>query len=146
MLDRAIAIATEVHKGQTDKAGDPYILHPIRVMMRMETIDEMVTAILHDVIEDSQDDDKWSIERLKKEGFSQDILDALVNLTRGENETYEAFIERAEKLPLSRKVKIADLEDNMNMMRIKNLTEKDSDRLMKYHKSWLKLKKIDSES
>ena len=58
MLEKAIGIAVHVHNGQVDKAGKPYILHPIRIMMKMEKIEEMIAAVLHDVIEDSQDHDK----------------------------------------------------------------------------------------
>lgn len=145
MLDKAVEIATQVHSGQKDKAGNPYILHTLRVMMKMETIDEMITAVLHDVIEDSQDHDKWTIERLRSEGFTQETLDALDNLTKRNGESYESFIERAKKSPLSRKVKLADIEDNMDMKRMKNVTEKDSERLMKYHRAWIELKKDDGE-
>lgn len=146
MLNKAIAIASQVHTDQVDKADRPYILHPLRVMMKMETIDEMITAVLHDVIEDSQDPDKWTTERLRSEGFPQEILDALDNLTKRKGENYEVFIERAKKSPLSRKVKLADIEDNMDMKRMKSITEKDSERLKKYHRAWIELKKEDGES
>lgn len=139
MLDRAIAIAVQVHTGQEDKARKPYILHPIRVMMKMDTIEEMVTAVLHDVIEDSKDPDLWTIERLKAEGFPEDILAALDNLTKREGEPYEAFIERAKKSPLSRKVKIADLKDNMDVNRIRDITEEDRKRHEKYQRAFKEL-------
>jgi (p)ppGpp synthase/HD superfamily hydrolase len=71
-LKRAIAIAAEAHEGMVDKAGAPYILHPLRVMMRMETIQKMIAAVLHDVVEDSE---PWTLQRLKEEGFDQDIID-----------------------------------------------------------------------
>lgn len=140
MLEKAIAIAVQVHAGQEDKAGKPYILHPIRVMMKMETGDEMITAVLHDVIEDSEDHaDRWTIERLREEGFSEEILHALDNLTRRDGEPYGAFIDRVKTSPLSRRVKLADLEDNMDVNRIPMLDEHDVERLEKYHRAWMEL-------
>ena len=73
ILEDAIAIAAEAHRGQTDKAGAPYILHPLRMMIRMKTEAEMITAILHDVVEDSS----WTIERLREIGFSKEVLVAV---------------------------------------------------------------------
>lgn len=136
-LEDAIAIAAEAHKGQIDKAGAPYILHPLRMMMRMKTESEMMTAILHDVVEDT----KWTIEKLRKKGFSEEVLEAVECVTNRSGESYEQFIERAEKNPIARRVKIADLEDNMNILRIGELKPKDLERLAKYHNSWTVLTK-----
>ena len=134
-LEDAILIAAEAHKGQTDKAGACYILHPLRMMMKMKTEAEMMTAILHDVIEDSV----WTIEKLRDAGFPEEVLKAVEGVTNREGESYEQFIERAGRNPIARQVKIADLEDNMNMQRIKEIKPKDLVRLEKYHKSWQKL-------
>jgi hypothetical protein len=103
-------------------------------MMKMDTIEEMVTAVLHDVIEDSKDTDLWTVGRLRVGGFPEDILAALDNLTKREGEPYEAFFERAKKSPLSRKVKFDDLEDNMDVNRIRNITEEDARCLEKYQR------------
>ena len=135
-LEDAIAIAAKSHKGQTDKAGACYILHPLRLMMRMKTEAEMMTAILHDVVEDSND---WTIEKLRDAGFPEEVLEAVEGVTNREGESYEQFIERAGQNPIARQVKIADLEDNMNIHRIKEIKPKDLVRLEKYHKSWQKL-------
>ncbi len=132
-IEDAIQIAAEAHKGQTDKAGAPYILHPLRMMMRLKSEAEMMTAILHDVVEDSDD---WTIERLRERGFSDEVLEAVECVTNHEGESYEAFIERAGKKPIARQVKIADLEDNMDVRRIKNVTAKDTERLAKYRRAW----------
>lgn len=132
-LEEAILIAAEAHRGQTDKAGASYILHPLRMMMKMNTEVEMMTAILHDVVEDS---DEWTIEKLRERGFSDEVLEAVESVTNREGESYDEFIERAGKSPIARKVKIADLEDNMNVRRIGKIREKDLIRLKKYHKSW----------
>jgi (p)ppGpp synthase/HD superfamily hydrolase len=131
-LEDAIAIAAEAHKGQMDKAGAPYILHPLRMMMQMNTEAEMITAILHDVVEDSS----WTIERLRDEGFSEEVLEAVECVTNRSGESYEQFIERAGKNPIARQVKIVDLKDNMNIQRIGEIKPKDLKRLAKYHKSW----------
>jgi len=142
MLEKAIAIAAMAHEGQKDKYEGAYILHPLRLMMKMATEEEMMVAVLHDVVEDTS----WTIDALRAEGFSERVLDALDHLTKRKNdetseeEPYEDFIQRAKKNTLARKVKIADLEDNMDMKRITKLKKKDLERLEKYHRSWLELK------
>ena len=131
-LERAIEIAVEAHKGQKDKVGAPYILHPLRVMMSFNSEIEMTTAVLHDVIEDSE----WTADKLRQEGFSEEIVEAVECVTKVEGETYEKFVQRSKTSPLARRVKIADLEDNMDMSRISNVTEQDLERLRRYHRAW----------
>lgn len=80
-VEDAIAIAAQVHQGQTDKAGAPYILHPLRLMMRMTSADAMITAILHDVVEDSSPQDKWTFDRLRDYGFSEKVVEAVDGVT-----------------------------------------------------------------
>jgi len=127
-LEKAIRIAAQAHEGQRDKAGASYILHPLRVMMKMTTETERITAVLHDVIEDTD----WTMERLRREGFHGEILGALDCLTRQNGEEYEKFIERVKWNPLAVKVKIADLEDNLDVSRLKEVTDADTKRLKKY--------------
>ena len=136
MLDKAILIAAQAHLGQKDKMDVPYILHPLRMMLRFRSETEMIVAVLHDVVEDNPD---WSFDRLRQEGFSEEIIQAVDHLTRRKDETYKEFTERAQQNPLARQVKIADLEDNMDLKRYKHLTEKDKKRLAKYHEAWVKL-------
>lgn len=131
-IEDAIAIAAEAHKDVKDKAGAAYILHPLRMMMRLKTEAEMITAVLHDVVEDTS----WTIEKLRAQGFSEEVLEAIECVTNREGESYEKFIERADRNPIARRVKIADLEDNMNIERIGELKPKDLERLEKYHRSW----------
>lgn len=131
-IEDAIAIAVQAHKGVKDKAGAPYIMHPLRMMMKMTTEVEMMTAILHDVVEDSD----WTLEMLRERGFSEEVLQAVECVTNRAGESYAEFIERAGKNPIARQVKIADLEDNMNIQRIGELSMRDLERLKKYHKSW----------
>jgi (p)ppGpp synthase/HD superfamily hydrolase len=132
LLAKAIRIATEAHEGQKDRYGAPYILHPLRVMQRLVTAAEKTAGILHDVVEDTN----WTFESLKKEGFPDDLLEALKAVTKQEGEDYEQFVRRSAANPLARRVKLADLEDNMDLRRMPQISEKDVPRLQKYVKAW----------
>ena len=85
-LERAIAIAAEGHAGQKDWGGEPYVLHPLRMMLRVSTNDERIVAALHDVCEDCP---QWTFDRLRVEGFSGDIIAALQSVTKRQGEDYE---------------------------------------------------------
>jgi len=132
LLERAIRIAVNAHAGQKDKAGAPYILHPLRVMMKMAGDIEMIAAVLHDVIEDTA----CTLDKLRREGFPEEIITALDYLTRREAETYPDFIKRVKENALALRVKLADLEDNMNADRLPLITEKDRQRLAKYREAF----------
>ena len=137
-LQRAIEIALEAHKGALDKGGNPYILHPLRLMLQMDSEEEMIVAILHDVVEDSE---KWSFDKLQAEGFSKKIINSLRSITKeNENEDYEKFIDRSIRDKIGRKVKIADISDNLDISRLKEVTDKDILRINKYKKALEKLK------
>lgn len=128
MLSKAINIATDAHNGQVDKAGEPYILHPLRVMLSMSDNESRIVAVLHDTVEDT-----WvTLDLLQHEGFNQDIIDAIDCLTRRKDENYMDFIKRCKGNPIARMVKLADLNDNSNIKRISNPTEKDYARVKKY--------------
>ena len=132
-LERAIEIAVSAHKGVFDKGGNPYILHPLRVMMSLTTNDEKIVGVLHDVVEDSDD---WNFEKLKAEGFSDTVLDGLRAVTKfSEDEDYDAFIQRGLNNNIGRAVKIADIRDNLDVTRIGELKDKDLKRLNKYKTS-----------
>ena len=130
-LERAIVIAAKAHAGQKDKGGQTYILHPLRLMLQMRTEDERMTAVLHDVVEDSD----WTLEQLRSEGFSEAVGQAVDALTERKDESYEALVQRAVGDPIARVVKIADIRDNMDLSRIPNPTEKDHERLDKYRRA-----------
>lgn len=130
-LTKAILIAAKAHDGQTDKGGNPYILHPIRLASKAKTTEESIVAVLHDVVEDSA----VTLFDLKNAGFSLNIIEALDCLTRRADETYEVFIKRIKFNPLATKVKLLDLEDNSDSSRIPNLTDKDYERIDKYKKA-----------
>ncbi|XXF81533.1 GTP pyrophosphokinase [Myxococcaceae bacterium GXIMD 01537] len=135
-LEDAIALAVEAHRGQRDKAGQTYVLHPLRVMFRLEGEAERMTAVLHDVVEDSP----YTLERLRALGYPAEVLGALDCLTKREGETYEDFIERVRPNALARSVKLADLEDNMDVRRLADVTPKDAQRLARYNAAWRRLR------
>ena len=130
LLDLAIAIANQAHAGQLDKAGNPYISHPLTVMAQMDTLESKIVAVLHDAIEDSE----LKIEDLVKQGFPEFITDAIAAITKLDGELYENYILRVKSNAIARKVKIADVSHNMDMSRITNPTAKDFQRLEKYKK------------
>ncbi|MGB5061154.1 MAG: HD domain-containing protein [Candidatus Promineifilaceae bacterium] len=134
-LDTALAIAIQAHAGQVDKAGQPYILHPLRLMFQMATEEEMITAVLHDVVEDSD----VTLDALRQAGFSEKVVTAVAAVSRQDDETYEEFIRRLRPNALAAKVKLADLTDNMDARRLKTITPKDLARIEKYHHAWIAL-------
>ncbi len=139
-LEDALAFAAEKHRGQTDKAGKPYIFHPIRVMENLgpnATEGEQMAALLHDVVEDCG----VTLEDLGRLGYPEDVVLAVELLTKnadGERD-YQLAIERVARIAIARRVKIADLTDNSRRERISNSTAKDEERLTKYAKAkaWL---------
>jgi (p)ppGpp synthase/HD superfamily hydrolase len=139
-LERAIEIAVLAHKGASDKAGSPYILHPLRLMFSVEDVEAKIVAVLHDVVEDSKPPHRWDMQDLKREGFSANVLEALDCVTARPDESYDAFIDRILPNPTARRVKVADIVDNMNLLRLgREITDKDVVRLRKYQRAHAKL-------
>ncbi len=132
MIELALAIAMKAHQGQKDKAGTPYIFHPIRVAERCHTTEEKIVALLHDVIEDTSVTPEFLLEK----GFSQEIVEGVLSVTRKAGETYEEFVVRASHNKIGKQVKIHDLEDNMDIRRLKTITDEDKQRLEKYLKAY----------
>ncbi|MBI3679974.1 MAG: HD domain-containing protein [Acidobacteria bacterium] len=128
-------LAARMHKGQTDKAGQPYILHLIRVMLRMEDDDSRIVAVLHDLVEDTS----VTLDDLRAAGYSERVLAAVDALTRRTGEEYAAFIERVAHDPVARLVKLADLTDNMNLNRLPGVSDADRERVRKYQVAWERL-------
>ena len=141
MLKKAISLAEKAHQGQVDKGGHPYIGHPKRVMENCETTEEKIVAMLHDVIEDTE----YTADDLRKEGFSEEIITALLCLTHREGESYMEYIERICENSLAVRVKYADLQDNMDLSRIPDPTEKDLARLEKYKLAKVRIEKAMKE-
>ncbi len=137
-LEDAILLATEAHKGKTDRYGAPFILHPLRVMLRLRSETEQMAGVLHDVVEKTP----VTLKNLRSAGYPLDVIDAVDSVTRREGESYEAFVERSAKNPIARRVKIADLEDNIDTRRMSQLSEKDSQRLDQQLRAWRTLREM----
>lgn len=127
-LERAIQIAASAHAGQVDKAGQPYILHPLRVMLRVDGDHERMAAVLHDVVEDTA----ITLEALAAEGFPAPVIEAVAALTKLPGESRLAAATRAAKNAIARHVKLADNAENMDLSRIPNPSEKDLVRVEEY--------------
>ncbi len=126
LLEHAMITAASAHMGQLDKGGQPYILHPIRVMLQCGSTEERAAALLHDVLEDTP----LTAAELAAEGFPREVLEAVVCLTRVRD--YAVYIERVCGNRLAAAVKLADLTDNMDLNRLPGLTQRDFQRLERY--------------
>jgi len=131
-LEKAISIALRVHEGQTDRYGQPYILHPLFVMLQMDSEAEMTAAVLHDVIEDSE----TTLADLREEGFSDEVLEAVRLMTHEEADSYEAYVRKLKPNPMARKIKLADLRHNMDIRRMDRVRAGDTERLERYRSAW----------
>lgn len=129
-IEKAVEIALKAHKGQVDKAGKPYILHPMTVAVNMKTTDGIIAALLHDVVEDSD----ITLEDLEKE-FTSNIIEALKLLTHDEETEYFDYIKKIKSNTLAKSVKIQDLMHNSDVSRLENVTQKDIARVNKYKKA-----------
>lgn len=127
---KAINIAYNAHMGQKDKFGIPYIFHPAHLAELMDTEDECIVAILHDVVEDTD----VTFEELEKE-FSKEAIDALKLLTHDKKVPYEKYILNLKDNPIAKKVKLADLKHNSDKTRLEHITPKDIIRNKKYEKA-----------
>lgn len=132
LYDLALQIATKAHEGQKDKSGYEYIMHPIRVAERCKDTRAKIVAMLHDTIEDTF----VTTDYLRKQGFPDEIIEGVLSVTKREGESYDEFVRRAAENPLGKEVKKADLEDNMDIRRLKELTDEDVGRLRKYLRAW----------
>lgn len=137
-LNKAISIAATAHDGQFQKNGLPYILHPIHVMNNVNSLNEKIVAILHDVVEDTE----VSIEKLQTEGFSNEITEAISLLTKTEGTEYTSYIEKIKSNELAKTVKLADMKHNIDCLRLNELNDYDLKRIKKYHSS---IKYLESE-
>lgn len=131
MLAAAIGLAAKAHADQVDKTGEPYIMHPLRVMMQVEGIEAKVIAVLHDVVEDTG----VSLNELAHRGFPAYVVNAVDALSRPPGMDYTAYIGRMVAIlgefgDTVRAVKLADLRDNMDLNRLVRLDEKTRTRLL----------------
>lgn len=140
LLANAIALASEKHKGQFDKGGMPYILHPLKVMhyLKSDDMELMAMAVLHDVVEDTD----VTFQDLRELGMSERVIVGVKALTKMPGQTPEEYLAGIKANPDAVKVKLADLRHNMDARRLKGVTEKDRARLDKYAKMFWELKDL----
>jgi len=130
-INKALNLMYEAHKGQKDKGNIPYVFHPYHIAEQMNTEDEIIVALLHDVIEDT----KITLEDIKSYGFNNNILEALKVITHDKNINYIDYINKISKNKLATKIKIRDLKHNIDLSRIPNPTEEDYNRVNQYKKA-----------
>lgn len=138
MLGKAISIASKAFEDKKDKGGNPYILHCLYVMNKVKHLGEhyMVVGVLHDLLEDTS----WTEKDLLEEGFSFEVVYAMLAITHEKDETYEEYIKKISNNKIAKAVKIEDLKHNSDITRMKGLRKKDFDRLEKYHRAYTYLK------
>ncbi|WP_238547952.1 phosphohydrolase [Meridianimarinicoccus roseus] len=128
MIDAAFAFAVKAHTGQRDKSGAAYLLHPVRVMGRVQGAAAQAVALMHDVLEDSD----ATAEDLRAAGFPEEVVAGVEAMTRAPDESYGDFVDRAAADPIARRVKLADIEDNLDLRRLAGLGAADMARLQRY--------------
>lgn len=136
--ETAMKLALEVHEGQVDKGGEPYIRHPIRLMNKFSDETRRTVALLHDVLEDGKG---ITEETLRQHGFTEEVIEAVKALTREEDESYTAFIDRCSQNAIALDVKLEDLDDNLDMTRLKSVSGEDLKRAAKYRRAKKRLLK-----
>lgn len=138
MLNKMLVLATNSHSGQFDKGGNPYILHPLRVMYCLKTDDEELNCIAlgHDIVEDCA----ITYKDLYNMGFTSRIISGIKAMTKVAGEDYDDVIERISSNKDAILVKLQDLRHNSDIRRLKGITTKDIARVEKYHKMYLHLK------
>ncbi|MEX0877380.1 MAG: HD domain-containing protein [Candidatus Spechtbacterales bacterium] len=127
LISKAVEIAARAHAGQTDKAGNPYIEHPLRVMLKVKGDVAKAVAALHDVLEDTD----LTVEDLRAEDIPEEVIEIVELLTKVPGEEYEKQVRRTLKHPIAKQVKKADVEDNSSAKRLKSLDKETQDRLKK---------------
>ena len=137
MLNKMLVLATNRHAGQFDKGGNPYILHPLKVMYYLKSNDEELQciALAHDLVEDTD----TTYDELRELGFTDRIIQGIAALTKQRGESYNQYKERVKSNPDAVKVKMADLRHNTDIRRLKGVTEKDLARIEKYQRFYLEL-------
>ena len=139
-LGIAISLTAEKFKNKVDKKGEPYILHCLRVMNKMNPKDKelQMIAIMHDLIEDTD----VTLSQLRDMGFSERVVRGVDLMSHNEEVPYMDYVKNISFNPDTVKVKLADLEDNSNITRLKGLSKKDHERMEKYHIAFTYLENI----
>ncbi len=142
LIEQAITLALEVHRGQRDKHGAPYILHPLRVGLRARNTVETIAGILHDVVEDS--DGRVTVESLRADGFPEEVVTIVDHLSKrvidGRDEAWEDYIARVMEHEPAMHLKLLDLEQNMDTTRISHFNGSDSARFTRYVEAWHRIR------
>lgn len=143
-LSHMLVLAANRHDGQFDKGGNPYILHPLKVMHYLKTDDEelMCIALGHDLLEDTFSSIEIGIDHLYARGFSERVIDGIVAMTKFPDQSFEHYKEQVKANPDAVKVKMADLRHNTDIRRLKGVTEKDIARIERYHRFYLELREL----
>lgn len=128
LTKKAMSLCFEAHKEQKDKSGLPYVFHPFYVAEQMETEEETIVALLHDMVEDTD----WSLEALAAEGFGEEVIRALALLTHEKNVNYKQYVRAIKQNPLAKAVKLADLRHNSDLSRLNVVDEKARKRYEQY--------------
>ncbi len=132
LLEKAVNLAAQAHATQRDKYGMPYLMHVMRVAAQVNTVLEKTCAMLHDVVEDTE----VTLDDLRREGFPERVLEVVALLTKAKDENYESYVEKVHAHPVARRIKLADLTDNMDLRRIPEVTVEDVARLNKYLRAY----------
>lgn len=137
LLNKMLVLATNSHSGQYDKGGNPYILHPIKVMHYLKSDDEELQCIAlgHDMIEDTT----VTYQQLQEEGFTSRIIEGIRALTKVRGETYDEYKNRVFANEDAMRVKMADLRHNTDIRRLKGVSDKDIKRTAKYHSFYMEI-------
>ena len=131
MTKKALKLCFEAHKDQTDKSGMPYVFHPFHLAEQMKDEDTTIVALLHDVVEDTD----VTIDDLKKMGFNDNVIDAIILMTHQSDVEYMDYIAKIKENPVAKAVKLADLKHNSDVSRLDSVTEWDKKRAAKYKKA-----------
>ncbi len=136
-LEEAIQLALVTHKGQTQRNGAPYILHPLYVMQQVKGEVSQIAAVLHDVVEDSS----LTLDDLRSKGFSEEVVKIVDAMSKRQGESYEQYIHRLAATPTAIPIKLADLRHNMDALRLVDFTEQDGLRFQRYHRAYKQLER-----
>jgi (p)ppGpp synthase/HD superfamily hydrolase len=134
-LEHAISLAASAHAGYLADDEEPYIFHPLRVMLALADENERIVGVLHDVVEKTG----WSLDNLRSEGFADRILGAIDSVSRRHGEEYFDFVQRTRDNDLGRRVKIADLNDNIAKVKSRLENPAAREKLAKYEEALRRL-------
>ncbi len=144
LLNKMLVIATNAHAGQFDKAGNPYILHPLKVLHYLKSDDEELNcmALGHDIIEDTS----ITYTDLMEAGITERIIEGIRALTKQPGQTYDEYKQSVFANKDAMLVKLCDLRHNSDIRRLKGVTTKDVERTVKYHTFYLEIQAKLTES